>query len=71
MISGIVGAGGNVGGMLFGFLFKSSSVTYVQAFMYIGIIVTIVAALVFITKFGKNKLVAMEEELPLQEVAVA
>jgi NNP family nitrate/nitrite transporter-like MFS transporter len=71
MISGIVGAGGNVGGMLFGFLFKSSSVTYVQAFMYIGIIVTVVAALVFITKFGKNKLVVMEEELPLEEVAVA
>jgi len=34
MVSGIVGAGGNLGGMLFGFLFKSSTITYVQAFTY-------------------------------------
>jgi NNP family nitrate/nitrite transporter-like MFS transporter len=37
MVSGIVGAGGNLGGMLFGFFFKSSNITYVQAFAYIGI----------------------------------
>jgi MFS transporter, NNP family, nitrate/nitrite transporter len=37
LVSGIVGAGGNVGGMLFGFLFKSKSITYVDAFGYIGI----------------------------------
>ena len=36
LVSGIVGAGGNLGGMLFGFLFKSSALTYGQAFMYIG-----------------------------------
>ena len=71
MVSGIVGAGGNVGGMLFGFLFKSSSITYVQAFMWIGIVVMITAAIISVTKFGKNKVIAMEEELPLQETAVA
>ena len=38
LVSGIVGAGGNVGGMLFGFLFKSKSITYLEAFSYIGII---------------------------------
>jgi NNP family nitrate/nitrite transporter-like MFS transporter len=36
LVSGIVGAGGNLGGMLFGFLFKSSTITYVEAFTYIG-----------------------------------
>ncbi len=36
LISGIVGAGGNLGGMMFGFLFKSTTITYAQAFTYIG-----------------------------------
>ena len=54
MISGIVGAGGNLGGMLFGFLFKSSTITYVQAFTYIGYGVIAVALIVLITKFQKQ-----------------
>jgi NNP family nitrate/nitrite transporter-like MFS transporter len=55
MVSGIVGAGGNLGGMLFGFLFKSSSITYVQAFTYIGYAVIAVALIVLITRFAKSK----------------
>ncbi len=51
LISGIVGAGGNVGGMLFGFLFKSSSITYVEAFGYIGMIVIGVSVIILITRF--------------------
>ena len=39
LISGIVGAGGNLGGMLFGFLFKSKSISYADAFTYIGLAV--------------------------------
>lgn len=54
LVSGIVGAGGNVGGMLFGFLFKSESITYVQAFSYIGFIVMGVALVVLITRFGRQ-----------------
>jgi NNP family nitrate/nitrite transporter-like MFS transporter len=54
MVSGIVGAGGNLGGMLFGFLFKSSAFTYAQAFTYIGYAVMIVAVIVFVTRFGKR-----------------
>jgi NNP family nitrate/nitrite transporter-like MFS transporter len=54
MVSGIVGAGGNLGGMLFGFLFKSQSITYVQAFTYIGYLVIGVALIVFITRFNKK-----------------
>ncbi|UHG93907.1 NarK family nitrate/nitrite MFS transporter [Spirosoma oryzicola] len=53
MISGIVGAGGNVGGMLMGFLFKSQSISYSQAFLYIGCIVAVVGVLLFLVNFGK------------------
>jgi NNP family nitrate/nitrite transporter-like MFS transporter len=51
MVSGIVGAGGNIGGMLFGFLFKSSAITYVQAFWMIGIAVIAVSLVVLVTRF--------------------
>jgi MFS transporter, NNP family, nitrate/nitrite transporter len=54
LVSGIVGAGGNLGGMMFGFLFKSQSITYVQAFSYIGYTVIIVAIIVLITRFAKQ-----------------
>jgi NNP family nitrate/nitrite transporter-like MFS transporter len=53
MVSGIVGAGGNVGGMMFGFLFKSESITYVEAFQYIGFIAVGVGLIVLITRFKK------------------
>ena len=59
MVSGIVGAGGNVGGMLFGFLFKSEAITYVQAFKYIGFIVIGVSLIVSITKFALAKKAAV------------
>lgn len=68
LISGIVGAGGNLGGMMFGFLFKSKNITYVDAFVYIGITVMVVAAVVFVTRFKKGEAV---EAAVLQEAAVA
>ncbi|POY37772.1 MFS transporter [Solitalea longa] len=55
LVSGIVGAGGNVGGMLFGFLFKSESISYEQAFVYIGYVVIAVSCLVLFTRFAKPK----------------
>jgi NNP family nitrate/nitrite transporter-like MFS transporter len=60
MVSGIVGAGGNLGGMMFGFLFKSSAITYVQAFTYIGYTIIVVAVIVLITRFRKKT--AVEEQ---------
>ncbi len=54
MVSGIVGAGGNLGGMLFGFLFKSSSITYVEAFTYIGYIIIAASVVVLITRFTRQ-----------------
>lgn len=55
MVSGIVGAGGNVGGMLFGFLFKSENITYIQAFEYIGYIVIAISVIVLLTRFKQKK----------------
>jgi MFS transporter, NNP family, nitrate/nitrite transporter len=69
LVSGIVGAGGNLGGMLFGFLFRSKSISYVEAFTYIGISVMIVSAVVFVTRFKKEH--AAEIVLEEKEVAVA
>ena len=53
LISGIVGAGGNVGGMLFGFLFRSNSLSYATAFTYIGVAVISVALLVSVTRWKR------------------
>jgi len=63
LVAGVVGAGGNLGGMLFGFLFKSSSITYIQAFTYIGYAVIVVSLIIFITRFRKDT-VAQEETHP-------
>ena len=63
MVSGIVGAGGNVGGMLFGFLFKSETISYVEAFRYIGYIVIGVAVIVLLTRFITKEKTAPTELL--------
>lgn len=62
LVSGIVGAGGNFGGMLFGFLFKSNSITYVQAFTYIGYTVIAVSLVIFITRFYKQTVPSTETD---------
>jgi MFS transporter, NNP family, nitrate/nitrite transporter len=54
VVAGIVGAGGNIGGMLMGFLFKSSNITYGQAFFYIGVLALGVCVIVGITNFSKS-----------------
>lgn len=69
MVSGIVGAGGNLGGMLFGFLFKSESITYVEAFSYIGCIVIAVSCIILITRFIKKP--ADEQDTISGQVAFA
>lgn len=54
LVAGIVGAGGNLGGMMFGFLFKSKNITYLDAFSYIGYIAIAVSVIVLITRFTKS-----------------
>jgi MFS transporter, NNP family, nitrate/nitrite transporter len=68
MVAGIVGAGGNIGGMLMGFLFKSENITYGQAFQYIGLAAIAAAAVVAFTKFGARE-EKKEARLPAVEVA--
>lgn len=51
VVSGVVGAGGNIGAMLVGFLFKSEHLTYADAFQYIGAGVIFAGLLVAATKF--------------------
>ena len=58
LISGVVGAGGNLGGMVFGFLFKSESITYSQAFTYIGVMIVLAAGIVALIRWTKSEAVA-------------
>ena len=63
LISGVVGAGGNLGGMALGFLFKSESITYVQAFEYIGYAIIVVSIIIFITRFTAKEELESEKLL--------
>jgi len=68
LISGVVGAGGNVGGMAFGFLFKSDTITYVEAFQYIGYIIIIASIIILLTKFSKTK--SYEDQAESEELTL-
>jgi NNP family nitrate/nitrite transporter-like MFS transporter len=63
-VAGIVGAGGNIGAMLVGFLFKSSTISYATAFLYIGFGVIAIALIVFVAnlKSQSNRAIAMSEQ---------
>ncbi|GAB4004823.1 MFS transporter [Spirosoma migulaei] len=61
VISGVVGAGGNLGGMLMAFLFKSQSISYGQAFLYIGCIVVAAGLLLFLVNFSKEVVLEQAE----------
>ncbi|KAA5543412.1 NarK family nitrate/nitrite MFS transporter [Adhaeribacter rhizoryzae] len=52
-VSGIVGAGGNVGAVLAGFLLKDESLTYSDALFIIGCVVIAVSFTSFLVKFSK------------------
>jgi NNP family nitrate/nitrite transporter-like MFS transporter len=54
-VAGIVGAGGNVGAMLIGFLFKS--MPYSTAFLYLGGGVFVTGALVLVVRLMSKKTV--------------
>jgi NNP family nitrate/nitrite transporter-like MFS transporter len=52
-VSGIVGAGGNAGAVMAGFLFKYESLSYPEALFIIGGIVTVVSFLAFTIRFSQ------------------
>lgn len=68
LVAGIVGAGGNIGGMMMGFLFKSETITYTEAFQYIGFAAIIVGVLVSLTKFMRKNQIS--ESVNVAEVLV-
>ena len=51
-VAGIIGAGGNVGGVLFGFLFREETMSYALALFYLGIIVSVMSLVSVIVKFS-------------------
>ena len=52
-VSGIVGAGGNAGAVLAGFLFKMKSLTWPQALLVLGVVVAASAALTLLVRFSE------------------
>lgn len=66
-VSGVVGAGGNVGGMLMGFLFKSQSISYAEAFLYIGGAVGLIGLAVALVNFESEP---VAEPAPVLEAQV-
>jgi NNP family nitrate/nitrite transporter-like MFS transporter len=53
-VAGIVGAGGNAGAVLAGFLFKMPSLTYPQAFLILGMLIAILSGLAFAVRFSEQ-----------------
>jgi NNP family nitrate/nitrite transporter-like MFS transporter len=52
-VAGIVGAGGNVGAVLMGFLFKSANFSWPQALLILGCLVTLCSSLVVLVRFSR------------------
>src|SRR5688572_14131384 len=74
-VSGIVGAGGNVGAVLAGFLFKSETITYRESLFTIGIAVSLVSLVSIALSFSKDAspdaLTSGTDSKPVLEEAVA
>ncbi len=52
-VAGIVGAGGNVGAVLAGFLFKAARLTWPQALLILGILVVSTSSLTILVRFSE------------------
>ena len=70
-VAGIVGAGGNIGAMVIGFLFKSMS--YSAAFLYLGVAVFAVGVVVLVVRLLSKKEVEnkLAEPVTISEAAAA
>ena len=62
-VAGLVGAGGNVGAVLAGFLFRAQGVTWPQAILVLGAIVTVSSGLAFVMHFSEADEVVARREL--------
>jgi MFS transporter, NNP family, nitrate/nitrite transporter len=68
-VSGIVGAGGNAGAVMAGFLFKMETLTYPEALAVLGLFVTGISILALLVRFSPadEKSAALELEMSLAE----
>ncbi len=62
-VAGIVGAGGNAGAVLAGFLFKTSNLSYSQAFMILGVAILACSPFAFALRFAEHDEVAAKREI--------
>ncbi len=62
-VSGIVGAGGNAGAVMAGFLFKSESISYPTALFILGIAVTTLSFVSFAIRFSTEDETASQKEM--------
>jgi NNP family nitrate/nitrite transporter-like MFS transporter len=62
-VAGIVGAGGNAGAVLAGFLFKTASLTYSGAFLILGIVVFACAPIAFVLRFSEKDESSTKKEM--------
>jgi len=62
-VAGIVGAGGNLGAVLAGFLFKTPSITWPQAILILGGIVAVSSVLAFVVRFSEADEIVARREL--------
>src|SRR5258708_8787434 len=54
VVAGIVGAGGNVGAVMAGFLFKSSEISYRESLFIIGVAVIVVSVISLLLSLSKT-----------------
>jgi NNP family nitrate/nitrite transporter-like MFS transporter len=72
-VAGIVGAGGNLGSVLAGFLFKGS-MPWTQALLVLGAIITGISLLAVVVRFSEAEEQSAEHEIKLRlsgQMAVA
>ncbi len=62
-VAGIVGAGGNVGAVLAGFLFKAASLTWPQALLILGVLVAAASSLTMLVRFSEVDERSAREEM--------
>jgi NNP family nitrate/nitrite transporter-like MFS transporter len=62
-VAGIVGAGGNVGAVAAGFLFKSSSIAWPQALLILGVLVLLTSSLAYLVRFTEPDEAAARAEM--------
>ena len=74
-VAGIVGAGGNAGAVAAGFLYRMESLSTEMSLLYLGAIVTVASALVFVVRFSPERETeerrVMQRALGIGSLAVA